>query len=542
MKVSRPTVFVALAAGVLIAVAVAIPYFPRGTDLYVHVLWPWQVMKCLHAAALPVWLPDLNAEFGSPGIGLYSPLSPTLCGALGLILGTGGRGVRAALALTALAILAVAPGRSRRQRLLTAGLVLLAPAMMTEFVGRFPVAQLMAVPVAWPLLESAASRRWRWQRDGLLFALLWLIHAPTTVMVGIVSALGFVLGDKVPGGKPDEDSSAEYESVATAATHFGLVGVVALALTAWHWWPLLMAAGEFSLRSALTSGESHPLRNLIGVTDPHLVEINVAMGWAAIGLLIALAVSGAWRTGRGRLAIVTILLAGPMSAPLWRYLGPLAWLQFPWRLMFPATLLATAAVVGCTSGKGGVRMAVALLALMVPLAGVPPLQFVPDPALRVDTAPVEAGERVLRSFSGNPLLIDVIEHRPQWWNELGETMALMGSERVVLAAEGGTTQVSEWRPLRRRITVQSPRPTALVVRLLADRHWGVHVNGREATANRWGAALAVSVPAGSCEVEILWQTDAYAIAGGIIGLAVLGVITLALWRRRLNRRVFEHPP
>jgi hypothetical protein len=355
-------------------------------------------------------------------------------------------------------------------------------------------------------------------------------------MVGIVSALGFVLGDNVPGGEPDEDGSAEYESVANAATQFGLVGLVALALTAWHWWPLLMAASDFSLRSALTSGESHPLRNLIAVTDPHLVEINIAMGWAAIGLLAGLAVSGAWKTGRGRLAIVTILLAGPMSAPLWRSLGPLAWLQFPWRWMFPATLLATTAVVGRASGENRIRTAVSLMALVAPLLGLPPLQVVPDPALSVETAPVEAGERVLQSFSGNPLLIDVIEHRPVWWNELGATMALMGSERVVLAAEGGVAQVAKWRPLRRRVTIRSPRATVLVMRLLADRHWKVVVNGRSATASRWGAALAVSVPAGLSDVEILWETDGFAIAGGIVSLAVLGFIVLTLWRRRLSRR------
>jgi hypothetical protein len=231
-----------------------------------------------------------------------------------------------------------------------------------------------------------------------------------------------------------------------------------------------------------------------------------------------------------------------MSAPLWRALGPLAWLQFPWRWMFPATLLATAAVVGRTSGEGRIRRVVAFLALMMPLVGLPPVHFVPDPALRVDTAPVEAGERVLRSLSGNPLLIDVIEHRPPWWNELGETMALMGSERVVMAAEGGTAQVSEWRPLKRRFDVQSPRPTALVVRLLADRHWQVMVNGRAVTPNRWGAALAVNVPAGLSHVEIIWETDGYAIAGGIVSLVVLVGVVLTGWRRRSAPQAPEHHP
>ena len=180
VKASRSIVPLVIGGGVLVAVAAAIPYFPLGTDLYVHVLWPWQVMRCLHAGSLPVWLPDLNAAFGSPGIGLYSPLGPLVSGVLGLILGTGGRGVRAALALAALAVVAVAPGDNRRERLLKAAVVLFSPAMLTEFVGRFPVSQLLAVPLAWPLLEIAADRRWRWDRDAILFALLWLLHAPTT--------------------------------------------------------------------------------------------------------------------------------------------------------------------------------------------------------------------------------------------------------------------------------------------------------------------------------------------------------------------------
>jgi hypothetical protein len=141
------------------------------------------------------------------------------------------------------------------------------------------------------------------------------------------------------------------------------------------------------------------------------------------------------------------------------------------------------------------------------------------------------------------LLIDVIEHRPSWWHELGETMALMGSDRVVLASEsGGAARITEWRPLRRRVEVESPRPTALVIRLLADRHWKVLVNGNQVSPNRWGAALAVSLPQGLSEVEILWETDGYAIAGGIVSLAVLGGIALTLWRRRLSPRLPERRP
>jgi hypothetical protein len=530
-----------LASSALVAVAVAIPYFPRGTDLYVHVLWPWQVMRCLHAGSLPVWLPDLNAAFGSPGIGLYSPLGPSICGVLGLIVGTGGRGVRAALALAAIVVMLVAPGRNHWSRLTKAGLVLLSPAMLTEFFCRFPVSQLLAVPLAWLLLEHAAERSWRWERDGVLFALLWLIHAPTTMMVAMISGLAvFVVRADTPMSS-DGRSPAGVRRQLLEAWQLGIAGVVAAGLSLWHWWPLLASAPNFPLRSALTGGEHHPLRNLIGVSGPHLPEINIAMGWAALGLLVALGVSGAWKTNRGRLAVVAIVLASLPSAPLWRFVAPLAWLQFPWRWMLPATLLATTAIVDEAPKRGRLLLGVSLAAMIAPLAGVPALRLAPDPGLAVRTDPVMAGERVLESFSGNPLLVDVMEHRPLWWEDLGETMVLLGPRRVALVPGGDDPRVVGWKPLERRIEVESPHPTTLVLRLLADPHWVVIVNQRPIVPDRWGAALAMSLPPGRSEIEVHWATDPRATVGVIVAAALLTLIVFHRRRQATPEIRADHP-
>jgi hypothetical protein len=518
-------------AAVLVVIAVVIPYFPRGTDLYVHVLWPWQVMRCLHEGSLPVWLPDLNAAFGSPGIGLYSPLGPSVCGVLGLILGTGGRGVRAALALAALAVIVVAPGRNQWSRLAKAGIVLLSPAMLTEFICRFPVSQLLGVPLAWLLLEHAAERKWRWDSDGVLFALLWLVHAPTAMMVAIISGLAVFTLQTDTSVNSDDHGPAGVRGQLLRAWQLGVAGLVAAGLSAWHWWPLLSSAPNFPLRSALTGGEHHPLRNLIGVSGPHLPEINIAMGWAALGLLVALGVSGAWKTDRGRLAVVALALASLLSAPLWRYVAPLAWLQFPWRWMVPATLLATTAILDEAPKRGRLRFWVSLVAILLPLGGLPTLRLVPDPALTVATDPVTAGERVMESFSGNPLLVDVMEHRPLWWEDLGETMVLLGTRQTALVPESGTSRVVGWRPLERKIHVESSQPATLVLRLLADSHWMINVNQQPATPDRWGTALAVSLPPGTNEVDVRWAPDPRAIAGAIVAVILLTWIVLR--RRRV---------
>ena len=151
--------------------------------------------------------------------------------------------------------------------------------------------------------------------------------------------------------------------------------------------------------------------------------------------------------------------------------------------------------------------------MVLPLAGLPALRLVRDPALTVATEPVVAGERVMESFSGNPLLIDVMEHRPLWWKDLGETMVLLGPRRVVVVPEGGAPRVVAWRPLERRIEVENPLPATLVLRLLADPHWMVTVNQQPVTPDRWGAALAVSLPPGRSEIEVRWVSDPRAIVG-----------------------------
>ena len=527
-----------LASGALVTIAVAIPYFPRGTDLYVHVLWPWQVMRCLQTGSLPVWLPDLNAAFGSPGIGLYSPLGPSVCGALGLILGTAGRGVRAALALAGLAVVLVAPGPNWWSRLKKAGFVLLSPAMLTEFFGRFPVSQLLGVPLAWVLLEQAAERRWRWDRDGVLFALLWLVHAPTAVMVAVISVIAVFASQPGTTVSSEDHGPGGVRGLLPGAWQLGVAGLVAAGLSAWHWWPLLSSAPHFPLRSALTGGEHHPLRNLIGVSGPHLPDINIAMGWAAVGLLVGLVASGAWKTNRGRLALLAIVFASLLSAPLWRHIAPLAWLQFPWRWMLPATLLATTAILDEAPKRGRLLLGLSLAAMVLPLAALPALRLVPDPALAVATEPVVAGERVMESFSGNPLLIDVMEHRPLWWKDLGETMVLLGPRRVVVVPEGGAPRVVGWRPLERRIEVENPDSATLVLRLLADPHWMVTVNQKPVTPDRWGAALAVRLPPGPSEIEVQWVSDLRAIAGVIAAILTLAV--LVLYRRRLKMSAL-HP-
>ncbi len=153
----RGLVAAALVAAAVVAAAL-LPVLPAGPDLYVHVLWTWQVMRCLAAGDLPVWLPDLNAGFGSPGIRLYSPLGPVLEGVLGLALGGAGAALRVAPVLAWAAFLLVGVRRrGTRPGSIEWAFLLVSPLALHSLLGRGAWSEYLAVPLLWWLLDAAVE-------------------------------------------------------------------------------------------------------------------------------------------------------------------------------------------------------------------------------------------------------------------------------------------------------------------------------------------------------------------------------------------------
>ncbi|NWG00188.1 MAG: hypothetical protein HXY19_04535 [Thermoanaerobaculaceae bacterium] len=508
-------VVVALAALAAVAM-VAVPLLPRGTDVYPHVLWTWQVQRCLAAGALPVWLPDLNAGFGSPGIRLYSPLGPLLSGALALALGDVGRGIRAALVLAAGALILVA----RRYRLLWAApLLLLSPTVVFEAAFRFPVSQLLALPLLFlVLLRAASEEEPTWDVTAVLLACLWLLHALSAALalplVALLSARSW-----------------------RRLWHFALASLTAAALAAWHWLPLVAETRGGTFAAALTSGDLHPLRNLLGTPGAHVVDHNMALGWAAVGILAALLIGGVCRTLPALLAAGCVFMASLLATPLWTWLPILSWFQLPWRWLLPATVLALIALGQAPTR----RRAAAAAALLAPLLAPPPASLVPAPALGARTNWVEAGQRVFASFEGNPLLVDVIEHRPEWWSELGPTIQRFGDRPLLLVpATAGRVRILEQRVTARTFTLELSRPALLALRVLFDPHFRAELDELPTPVERRGAAVAVAVPPGRHTLRVFWALDAASRLGGVVSL--LTATALLAYRLHGRRRRAPAPP
>ena len=509
-----------LVAAVLLAAVVAaaalLPYLPAGPDLYVHVLWTWQVMRCVAAGDLPVWLPDLNAGFGSPGIRLYSPLGPVLEGVLGLALGGAGAALRVAPVLAwAAFLLVVLRRRGTRAGAIEWTFLLVAPLTLHSLLGRGAWSEYLAVPLLWWLLDAAVEGDLRGGRDGALLAVLWLLHAPTTLMA--VCLMG---------------------AAAAARRDLRLVGrlaaacVLAAAMTAWHWLPL---AAEMRLvdRAALTGGIFATTRNALGSPVAHALDENIWLGWCAVALLVAALAGRWWRTDPRRTALLAacVALASPLAAWLYRLPLPLDMLQFPWRWLLPAAVVAAAvAARAAVDTRGRLALVVAVL----PLVAFAWPAVVDDPGLTARTEWREAGERVSRAFDGNPLVVDAAQNRPASWGQLGANLQRFGPRAPAVGPDGARWQVERWEPLERRLVVECESPARVALRVLDYPFWEVTVDGAPASARSAGT-LAASVPAGRHVVRARWAGNPLAAVGRAAAAVALGLVALVALRARRRR-------
>ena len=509
-----------LLAALVIAVAgaaAAVPYLPAGPDLYVHLLWAWQTMRCLAAGDLPLWLPDLNAGFGSPGIRLYSPLGPVLQGVLGLVLGSAGAALRAAPVLVwAAFLLVLRRRRGGRDGTAEWALLLLSPLALHSLLGRGAWSEYLAVPLLWWLLDTGAAGTVRPLRDGALLGLLWLLHAPTTVMAGVLLA-----------------AAAALRRDGRVARGFAGAAAFAAALTAWHWLPLLDEMRSLD-RAALVGGIFEPTRNALASPSAFALAENIWLGWCAAALLAALLLGRWWRGDavRATLLVGCVALATPLARWLYRLPLGLDLLQFPWRWLLPAAVLAAAPAARDLAARRG-RAAAALL--LAPLLLFPWPSLVPDPGLDARGDPRAAGERVWRSLAGNPLLVDALQHRPAAWLHLAANLERFGAETAVADAPEASWRVVAWAPLRRLVEVSSPRGARVELRLLDYPFWAVTVDGAPAAAAGTGV-LAAAVPPGRHLVAATWAGNPLARLGQAIAAAALALAALAAVRQRREAR------
>ncbi len=495
--------------------AALVPYLPAGPDLYVHLLWCWEVMRCLAVGALPVWLPDLNAGFGSPGIRLYSPLGPFLQGVVGLALGSAGAALRAVPVLAWGGFLLVVRRRRGTGGAAEWGILLAAPVVVYALLGRGAWSEFLAVPLLWWLLDVAVEGDLAPARDGVLLGLLWLMHAPTTLMALVLMGVAAVAA---------RDAWRLLKLTGAA--------VVAAGLTAWHWLPLAFEAGLMD-RDALTGGIFVASRNVLGSPSAHALGENIWLGWCAVALLVALAAGRWWRTERVRTVavLVAVALASPLAAFLYAPPSPFSFLQFPWRWLLPAMVVGARPLRRSLASPGG---RLALGCLLAPLLAFPWRGVASDPRLTAAMTWKQAGAAVFTSFGGNPMVVDAAQNRPASWALLARNLERFGARDAVLDSGEGRVTVVSWAPLERALRVEATGRTNVALRLLDYPFWRASVDDVAVPVYGTTGVVEVSVPPGRHLVRVSWAGDPWARVG--LAVAVATGLALGWGRLRLGRR------
>lgn len=473
--------------------------------MYVHLLWPQQVVRCLTQGQLPLWLPDLNAGFGSPGIRLYSPGGPVLVGILGMVLGDAGKALRLAW-LGALATLVVV---GRRWHPTTSSLhwLLLCASPLVPFLlfHRAASSEVLALPLVLWLLEAAIHNRGSAPVQAFLWAALWLLHAPSFVMTAILAVTAALV--------PRPSGPGLCRRIAPLIAGF--------ALAAWHWLPLVSERHLVRLEEGLTGGIFSATQNFLFSPHPHDASAVRRLGVLAITWTVIAVLAWVQEKRRGLLVLTAVLLATPLTYPLWVVLPPLHYLQFPWRFLTPVSLL----LPGIIASLSRTRRSVAIVLFLLPHLWMPQPRVIRDPEISGKESWVQLGGKIFAALSGNPLVVDAVQNRPLAFSALAQQLQRFGPETKVFAP--GPVAIEEWRPLRRTVVVEAPSPGLLEFRLLAYPFWRARVDGKPAVPAMAQGVVAVPVPQGRHRVEVMWSGNPLTPWGWVLALAVLGVVLLS---------------
>jgi hypothetical protein len=492
---------------------------PGGDDAYYHAMnaqqhgWCWR-----HGVAHPRWYPGLNAALGGPEprTRALAPLVVQAALAVALDDAVGAIALASALipALAGLAMfLAVRRRSTRVEPALLAGVGwALAPYLLLAVHTRASLQEAWALAllpsILAPLLDAARTPAERPRvASVLLLALLIASHLLVAAMAGAV-----LLAAALPSPR----------RLAATARDIAL----ALAASAVSWLPSV-AALRYTASDAWTGGWVDWRRRFVLGSDDPDPELAGAMLLAFLAVVAAAALLAAAERGAPRAlaagALGAALLATPASRPLWELVPGMAFLQFPWRWLAPATCLVVLAAAGARRPWAR-RTAAALV--IAPLLAMPLLErrLAAGEPLRPSDPPPAAARAAARF--GVPAILPSYPANLPRGIDLRAALAAGATARAALPpplADGPR----EWR-----WAVSLPAPDTVTIPLLVDPAWRATVDGAPAAWHGASGLVAIDLPAGTYEVRLRQEPLPEEWAGAAVTLLALAALATLAARRR----------
>jgi hypothetical protein len=515
---------------------------PRQNDTLVHLRWAEQFLSALREGWwLPRWASASIGGLGDPTFLYYQPFFYYISSAFSLL------GLRSELALLCAAMVPflllgcvvylylLRPYRNRNA-LLGATFILACPVLyfVTTSVGAFPWA--LSLPFSVLFVAESARTQPRPARLAVFLSLICLSHLLSALM-----ALACVGLARLVFAFPHNQQAVRgnLRWAAGIVLGLGLAGFFLYpAVTQLH---LVNPAGW-------VDGTNFDWRRAFAL--PTFTFAQYGFRWFAIQLpyaLIALVLcilvvapfaGGADTQGKifakrlGWVAIAALVLGSELAYPLYALLSPMQKLQFPYRFVFVALLLANIALV-IQLNEGAWkrwRLPVRVVALGLVLAqGAIMAHLQWDLFKRGEKLPARSA--FMQGRFGQPEYIPAV--RGPEWKQYLETNKLMG-ECTRLKIEC-TDTVQRTHDFSFRIVTSVPVEVRLPV--LAFPAWRVEVDGAPVAlaADDATGLILVTLSPGEHRITLIWsRMPAEVIGLGITGsafLALLGYLVIARQRR-----------
>lgn len=555
--------------GLLLALALALlaagpflarPGLPRDTDAELHVFRAAEMSACWEAGVVyPRWAPDFYYGYGYPIFNYYAPLTYHLSSLFALAPGVDiVAGVKAVFVLGATlgslgTYLLVRDLLDAEAGVVAAAAFDFAPYVL--FVDPFvrgDLAEYFAITLLPPALFLMRRVIGRGGRGSLALAAFSVaVMVLTHNLMGVVG-LAFLLATFLWQVVIERERSG----VGRGALVLGL----GLALSAFFWVPMLVeldavqltvvGAGHFDFRNHFVSlGELlAPSRRVdLGAVAPrHRLNLGLAQWVLALGGIGAIA-RGARERERALLFFALtsaglVFLMLPISRFVWEAIPPLAYLQFPWRLLGPAGL-TLAVLVGAGTAlvpnrwRGSALAAVLMVILVLALPTMFPHPWEPDFG---DTSPAgivafELEGKALGTTSTGDFLPSIVEA------DLHPELSLINSyshngpvdkvNRTTLP-QGANVQIVEHTPVQDRFWVTSEGGFKLRLYTLVFPGWHAYIDGEEVEIEPGlpEGFITLDVPAGDHEILVRFEDTPprvigwWVSAGGLLALALTMVL------------------
>jgi hypothetical protein len=544
------------------------PGLPRETDAELHVYRAAELRYALGEGAIYTrWAPNFYYGYGYPIFNYYAPLGYYLANLAALAPGAGiVGGVRIVFVLGFLlaGVGAYLLGRELlgpESGVITAACYLLAPYVLFvdphargNLAEHLALCLLPAVFYSYHRVLNGRGRRMAFGAAALGMAALVLAHN----LMGLVSAAlvcAYVLWQGIAGRRP--------------AVGWGALALVfAACVSAFFWVPALaerqavklevIGPGHFDFHEHFLSlGEllAASMRLDLGSAAPRF-WLNLGVGQWVLGLL---GTAAALYCRKRRPDMLFFVLTGvglgilmlPASTPVWELVPGMEYLQFPWRLLGPASLMLAVAAGGAVQALadrrwrllGSAAALLALLLLALPLLYPPEWDAEFGGTRPVDYLEWERGSLALGTTSTGDYVpvtaaLEPVGPEPSLIESYSSPGPVDKLDRSRLP-EGAAAEVIEHGPLHDQFLVNSPDGVTLRVYTFHFPGWNAYVDDEEVQIEVTDPEGFISlwVPPGEHEVAVAFEDTPVRKGGWLLSAAgAVGLACLVLAMPRLRGR------